>query len=225
MRVLLVEDDKNLGKATAEGLSDSFAVDWCASAEEADDALRTTDYDLVVLDISLPGMSGLDLLKMRRKNGDFRPVLFLTARDSVRHRVEGLNAGADDYLVKPFDLDELIARCSALVRRSQGRPSPLVRWGSIEFDPVARAVTRDGVSVNLSGRELGIFETLIENTGKVLSKAQIEEKIYDWGHAEIESNTVEVHISALRRKLGKETIRTIRGVGYMIPKWNDDTTP
>jgi DNA-binding response OmpR family regulator len=166
-------------------------------------------------------MSGLELLKILRKDGDARPVLFLTARDAVYHRVEGLNAGADDYLVKPFDLDELIARCAALIRRSQGRPAPVVEYGEIIFDPVAKSVQQSGKSIKLSARELAIFSTLIENTGKVFSKAQIEEKIYDWGHSEIESNTVEVHISALRRKLGREIIRTIRGVGYMIPKWQE----
>lgn len=218
MRVLLVEDDVMLGKATAEGLKTAFAVDWCESAEEAAAALKTTPYDLVVLDINLPGQSGLELLKELRESKDERPVLFLTARDAVRHKVEGLNAGADDYLVKPFDLDELIARAAALIRRSQGRASPEMKRGDITYDPTAKQARKKGKAVKLSGRELAVLEILMSNMGKVISKAQIEDRIYDWGSGDIESNTIEVHISALRRKLGKDLIKTIRGVGYMIPE-------
>lgn len=217
MRILLVEDDSMLGKATAEGLKTAYAVDWCESAEDAQAALKATPYDLIVLDIGLPEKSGLELLKELRAANDSRPVLFLTARDAVHHRVEGLNAGADDYLVKPFDLDELIARAGALMRRAQGRASPQICWGDIIYDPAARQVRKGKKFVKLSGRELAILQTLMENTGRVLSKAQIEDHIYDWNSGGFESNTVEVHISALRRKLGKELIKTIRGVGYMIP--------
>lgn len=216
MRVLLVEDDVMLGKATADGLKTSFAVDWCQSAEDAVLALKTTPYDLVILDINLPGQSGLDMLRDLRRANDDRPVLFLTARDAIRHRIEGLNAGADDYLVKPFDLDELLARASALIRRSQGRASPEIMHGDIVYDPVAKQARRSGQAVRLSGRELAVLEILMTNMGKVISKSQIEDHIYDWDSSDIESNTIEVHVSSLRRKLGKDLIKTIRGVGYMV---------
>ncbi|MCB1532885.1 MAG: response regulator transcription factor [Alphaproteobacteria bacterium] len=218
MRILLVEDDVMLGKATAEGLKTSFAVDWCECAEDASAALKATPYDLVILDINLPGQSGLELLKDLRAANDERPVLFLTARDAVKHRIEGLNAGADDYLIKPFDLDELIARISALIRRSQGRASPEVSAGKVSYDPSAKQAKKSGKAVKLSGRELAVLEILMTNIGKVISKAQIEEHIYDWDSGDIESNTIEVHISALRRKLGKDLIKTIRGVGYIVEK-------
>lgn len=218
MRVLLVEDDVMLGRATAEGLKTSFAVDWCESAEDASAALKTTPYDLVVLDINLPGQSGLDLLKDLRASHDDRPVLFLTARDTVAQRIEGLNAGADDYLIKPFDLDELIARVSALIRRSQGRANPEITCGDVTYDPSAKQASKKGKAVKLSGRELAVLEILMSNQGRVISKDQIEQHIYDWDSGDIESNTIEVHISAVRRKLGKDLIKTIRGVGYMIEK-------
>ena len=214
----MVEDDSMLGKATAEGLRTAYAVDWCESAEDASAALRTTPYDLIILDINLPGQSGLDLLKDLRGANDQRPVLFLTARDSISHRIEGLNVGADDYLVKPFDLDELIARAGALIRRSQGRASPEINCGKINYNPSAKQAKKNGKIVKLSGRELAVLEILMTQLGKVISKAQIEERIYDWDSGDIESNTIEVHISALRRKLGKDLIKTIRGVGYMIEK-------
>lgn len=218
MRLLLVEDDKNLGKATAEGLRESFAVDWVRSAEDADEALATTAYDLLVLDINLPGMTGLELLAKLRAGKARVPVLLLTARDAVRHRVEGLNAGADDYLVKPFDLDELLARCAALVRRAQGNAEPFVTMGDITFEPASGTLQKDGKAVLLSGRERAVFDVLARNIGRPVSKAKIEERIYDWSSEDVESNTIEVHIAALRRKLGRETIKTIRGVGYMIPQ-------
>ena len=163
MRVLLVEDDKNLGKATAEGLRDSYAADWVQSAEEAEDALATTAYSLVVLDINLPGASGLELLSGLRKQKDQIPVLLLTARDAVRHRVEGLNTGADDYLVKPFDLDELLARCAALIRRSTGNASPLITHKNLSYEPASGHLELDGKAVNLSGRERAVFDCLIRN--------------------------------------------------------------
>lgn len=216
MRILLVEDDRMLGKATVEGLKTAYAVDWCETAEDAQAALHSTPYDLVILDVGLPEKSGLDLLKDLRAANDTRPVMFLTARDAVHHRVEGLNAGADDYLVKPFDLDELIARAGALMRRSQGRASPEIKWGDITYDPGAKKVRKGSEHVKLSGREHAILQVLMENIGRVLSRSQIEDHIYDWDSGEFESNTVEVHISALRRKLGKDFITTIRGVGYMI---------
>lgn len=216
MRILLVEDDIMLGKATVEGLKTSFAVDWCKSAEEAEDAISTISYNLLVLDINLPKKSGLELLRELRATNDDCPVLLLTARDAVQNRIEGLNAGADDYLVKPFDLDELIARIGALIRRSQGRANPLITVGDINYDPSAKQVKKHTEVINLSGRELAILEILMTNIGRVVSKSQIEDHIYDWDSGDIESNTTEVHISSLRRKLGKELIKTIRGVGYII---------
>lgn len=222
MRILLVEDDAMLGKATLEGLKTAYAVDWCRNAEAAADALRATDYDLIVLDINLPRKSGLDLLREIRLQRDDRPVLFLTARDTIHHRVEGLNAGADDYLTKPFDLDELLARMGALLRRSKGRASPTVHWGDLVIDLQARSIMREGKDVSLSAREMAVLEVLLNNIGRVISRAQIEEHIYDWSGEDIESNTIEVHVSALRRKLGKNLIKTLRGLGYMIPVWAED---
>lgn len=216
MRVLLVEDDIMLGKATTEGLKTAYAVDWCETAEDAALALQTTPYDLIVLDVNLPGKSGLVFLKDLRKENDDRPVLFLTARDAVSHRIEGLNAGADDYLVKPFDLDELIARIGALIRRSQGRANPKITCGDITYDSTAKQAKKDKKPIKLSGRELAVLEILMSNSDKIVSKSQIENHIYDWESGDIESNTIEVYISALRRKLGKDFIKTIRGVGYMV---------
>ncbi|MBI1216496.1 MAG: response regulator [Alphaproteobacteria bacterium] len=218
MRLLLVEDDEMLGRATRQGLEGGFAVDWVKNAEDAELALKSTDYGLLVLDVNLPGMSGLEFLKKLRSEKNATPCLLLTARDAVHQRVEGLDAGADDYLVKPFDLDELIARCRALMRRAQGRAAPVIACGDVVFDPAARSVERGGKSVALSARELSVFEALMSNIGRTLSKDQIHAHIYDWSNEEIESNTVEVHVSALRRKLGRNFIKTIRGVGYVIPK-------
>ena len=216
MRILLVEDDKMLGKATTAGLKTAYAVDWCQTAEEAADAMRTTEYDLIMLDINLPVKSGLDLLKEMRRKKDERPVLLLTARDAVHHRIEGLNAGADDYLTKPFDLDELLARAAALIRRSKGQTTLKILQGDIIFDRTAHTATKGGKVIPLSARELAVLEILINNVGRVISKARIEEHIYDWSNEEIESNTIEVHVSSLRRKLGKAFIKTIRGLGYMV---------
>lgn len=218
MRVLLVEDDEMLGKATLAGLRTSFAADWMKNAEDAENALRTTPYDLLVLDINLPEKSGLALLQELRAAQNQTPCLFLTARDATYHRVEGLNAGADDYLVKPFDLDELLARCNALIRRAQGRATPVIRHRNIVFDASARTLHKEGELIPLSGRELAIAEILLGNIGRTISKQQIEERIYDYDSADIGSNTVEVHVSALRRKLGKDFVRTIRNVGYTVEK-------
>lgn len=217
MRVLLIEDDEILGKATADGLKGVYAVDWYLSAEDAIESLRSTNYDLMIFDINLPGRSGLDLLKELRMQKDNRPIIFLTARDTISQKIEGLNAGADDYLVKPFDLDELLARISALIRRSQGRAAPTIVCGDFTFDFVSRSVLKNGKTVHLSAREVSILEILLNNAGRVLSKAQIEEHIYGWSNYEIGSNTVEVHIASLRRKLGRELIQTIRGLGYIVP--------
>lgn len=218
MRILLVEDDKNLGKATAEGLKESFAVDWVISAEDAQAALSTTSYGMLVLDINLPGISGLDLLKSLRQQKNQIPVLLLTARDAVQHRVSGLNAGADDYLIKPFDLNELLARCAALTRRAQGHAEPMITVGTLVFEPATGKLEQDGQPVILSARERAIFDILIHNLDRPVSKTRIEEGVYDWASEEVESNTIEVHIAGLRRKLGRDLIRTMRGVGYMIVK-------
>lgn len=216
MRLLLVEDDKNLGKATAEGLRDIYAIDWVRSSEEAEDTIATTTYALIVLDINLPGASGLSFLEGLRKNKNQTPVLLLTARDAVRHRVEGLNAGADDYLVKPFDLDELLARCAALIRRSTGHASPVISHRDICYELASGHLEKNGQVITLSGRERAVFDCLIRNIGRSVSKEKITESIYDWSSEDIESNTIEVHIAALRRKLGHDLIKTNRGVGYMI---------
>ncbi len=216
MRILLVEDDVLLGKATLAGLRTAFAADWLTNAEDAEAALRAQPYALLVLDINLPEKSGLDMLATLRATGDMTPCLFLTARDAVYHRVEGLNAGADDYLVKPFDLNELLARCAALIRRAHGRASPVITHGDMMLDPLSKTVQVAGAPVALSALEFAIAEYLMNNIGRVLSKQQIESSIYDWSHDDIGSNTVEVHISALRRKLGRDFIKTIRNVGYVI---------
>ena len=218
MRVLLVEDDSLLGKATAEGLKMTFAVDWCTSAEDAHKYIATSSYDAVTLDINLPGQSGLNFLQELRQNLNNVPILLLTARDAVEHRIEGLNLGADDYLTKPFDLDELTARLYALIRRSQGRATPEIKAQDVTFYPEVRQVRRKDKTVNLSGLELAILEVLMSNLDRVVNKSQIESHIYDWDSGDIESNTIEVHISGLRRKLGKELIKTVRGVGYTITK-------
>lgn len=217
MRVLLVEDDPMLGKATMAGLKTNYAVDWVTTAEDAELAIAANPYDLILLDINLPDRSGLDVLKTMRHNKDDRPVLFLTAKDSTKNRIDGLNAGADDYLIKPFDLDELLARCAALIRRSHGRSTPRLECKNIILDLSAKTVTHNAVPVALSARELGILEILMSCSGQIVSRSKIEEHLYDWAGADmVGSNTVEVHISSLRRKLGKDSIKTIRGIGYMI---------
>ena len=218
MRILLVEDDDLLGRATQRGLQTVYAADWVTSAEDAHDAMATHRYDLLVLDINLPGQSGLAWLTGLRKNNNDIPCLFLTARDATYHRVEGLNAGADDYLVKPFDLDELLARCAALLRRAHGRAKPVIEHHGISYDPIAQRVTLDGISVALAARELAVLSCLLHNSGSVLSKQQIEQHIYDWSNDDIGSNTIEVYISTLRRKLGKDLIKTVRNIGYVIEK-------
>lgn len=218
MRLLLVEDDAILGDGIRAGLrQEGHAVDWVTDGYLAEQALRTEPYDLVILDLGLPRKPGLDILKALRAQGSDLPVLILTARDTVADRVAGLDGGADDYLVKPFALDELNARVRALHRRSKERGSPLIRHGEIIVDPAARTVTCDGVPIDLSTREFAVLQMLLENAGRVLSRARIEQSLYAWG-AEVESNAVEVHIHHLRRKLGSSLIRTIRGVGYVVDK-------
>lgn len=216
MRVLLIEDEPFLGQAVQEQVAaDGHAVDWVTRLDEADAALRAVDYGLVLLDLHLPDGRGLDLLKTLRRAGDQRPVIILTARDQISDRIEGLNAGADDYLVKPFDLNELSARVMAVARRYAGNPNPLMALGDVKIDKAARRIWRDGKVVDLTKREWAILDLLTQRATAVVSKDQIEEALYDFG-SEIESNTVEVHISRLRKKLGRDAIHTLRGVGYRM---------
>ncbi|GAB6040976.1 response regulator [Endothiovibrio diazotrophicus] len=218
MRLLLVEDDTLLGDGIRAGLAqEGFAVDWLTNGQEALAALLSDHFDLVVLDLGLPDLPGLEVLRRLRGEGRDLPVLILTARDAVADRVAGLDAGADDYLTKPFDLEELNARIRALLRRAGGRASPLLSHGALSLDPAARTVTLDEAPVELSRREYAVLHTLLEHRGKVLSKNQLEEALYGW-EMEVESNTLEVYIHHLRKKLGSTLIRTVRGVGYTIPR-------
>ncbi|GBG15648.1 two-component system, OmpR family, response regulator QseB [Novimethylophilus kurashikiensis] len=218
MRILLVEDDALLGDGIKAGLKETgFAVDWVTDGHAARLALETEEYCLVVLDLGLPKVSGLDVLKWLRTSGRQLPVLILTARDTVADRVSGLDAGADDYLIKPFDLDELTARLRALLRRSGGQATPVLRHGDVELDPAAHKVSKAGQPVELSSREFALLHELLLHSGHVQSREQLEQRLYGWGE-EVESNSVEVHIHHLRKKLGTELIRTLRGIGYVIDK-------
>jgi two-component system response regulator QseB len=218
MRLLLVEDDAMIGASVQAGLrQEGFAVDWARDGQAAELALAGEPYDLMLLDLGLPKKSGLDVLKGLRARGNTLPVLVLTARDAVSDRVAGLDTGADDYLVKPFDLDELAARVRALLRRRAGRADPLLRHGALTLNPATREAALNGKPLALSVREFAVMQMLLERPGAILSRAQMEERLYGWGE-EIESNAVEVHIHALRRKLGADFIRTVRGAGYMVPK-------
>jgi two-component system OmpR family response regulator/two-component system response regulator QseB len=217
MRLLLVEDDEQLGRATQAGLAEAgFAVDWVRDGVAADAALSTEDFAAVVLDLGLPRRSGLDVLARLRAAGKKTPVLILTARDAIEDRVKGLDTGADDYVVKPFRLEEVAARLRALVRRSHGAAAPVLKVGPITLDPATRAVTCRARSVELSTREFGVLRELMLNAGRVLSRDQLQSRVYRWGE-EVESNAIEVHVHHLRRKLFADAIRTIRGVGYMMP--------
>jgi two-component system response regulator QseB len=216
MRLLLVEDDPMIGAALERGLrADGFAVDRATDAEQGDTALRTQPYDLALLDLGLPRGDGLALLRGLRARGDALPVLLVTARDAVADRIAGLDAGADDYVVKPFDLDELTARIRAVLRRRAGRAEPLLRAGRVALDPAARRVTVDDAPVALSAREYALLRALIDRPGAVLSRAQLEEKLYGWNEP-VGSNAVEVHLHALRRKLGPGVVRNVRGVGWAL---------
>jgi two-component system response regulator QseB len=218
MRVLLVEDDPMIGASAQTGLrQDGFSVDWVRDGPAALAALAANPFDAVLLDLGLPGKSGDEVLKSIRRAGNDVPVLIITARDKVQDRIAGLDSGADDYIVKPFDLDELAARIRAVLRRRAGRADPLIRVRDLTFDPAARRVTWRGQEVTLSARELALLEALLERPGVILSRAQLEERIYGWGE-EIESNAVEVFVHALRRKLAPDFIKTVRGVGYVVPR-------
>jgi len=218
MRVLLVEDDRMIGQAVQTALrQDGYAIDWVRDAEAADTALATAEFDLVLLDLGLPGRDGVSLLRAMRSRADKTPVLIVTARDEVQDRIGGLDAGADDYLVKPFDLEELAARMRALLRRSAGRAASVFQHGGVRIDPSTREVARDGEPVSLSSREYAVLEALMMRPGAILSRAQLEDRLYGWGES-VESNAVEVYIHGLRRKLGHDFIQNVRGVGYFVPK-------
>ena len=218
MKLLLVEDDALLGDGVRAGLKQAgFAVDWVQDGLAAKVALDSEDYDLLVLDLGLPKLSGMELLKSVRAKRASLPVLILTARDTVADRVAGLNAGADDYLVKPFDLDELIARLNALLRRSAGQVELTFQHGAIELTPASHQVRLAGTDVSMSAREFSLLHTLLLHTGRVHSREQLEQTLYGWGE-EVESNAIEVHVHHLRKKLGSDLIRTLRGVGYVIDK-------
>ncbi len=218
MRILLVEDDPELGDGLTVGLRQAgFAVDWLRDGHSADQALQSENFDLVVLDLGLPRLSGMDVLRRARSRGLTVPILILTARDATGDKVSGLDAGADDYLVKPIDLDELSARIRALTRRSAGRAAPLLTHGELAVDLAAHRVTLAGDEIELSSREYSLLQMLLENAGRVLTRTQLEQSVYGW-RDEPDSNALEVHIHHLRKKLGGDLIRTLRGVGYTIPK-------
>lgn len=216
MRLLLVEDDPLIGDGIRAGLrQEDYSVDWFTEARTAEMALQSEQYDLMILDLGLPDKSGLDILKRLRSQGSELPVLILTARDAVSDRVAGLDTGADDYMLKPFDLDELSARLRALLRRSSGRASSEIVHGDIVLDPAAHSVSKGGDKVDISPREYAVLHLLLSNTGKVMSRGRLEEGLYSWD-GEVESNAIEVYVHHLRKKLGADLIRTIRGVGYII---------
>ena len=216
MRILLVEDDAMIGKAVRQGLVHAgFAVDWATDGREAELSLANGVYDLAVLDLGLPRKDGMAVLAMLRERGNQMPVLIASARDTVRDRIAGLEAGADDYVLKPFDLDELIARVRALLRRHAGSGTPLLRAGALVLDPARRCVSLAGVPVELSPREFAVLEALMQRPGAVLSRERLEDSVYGWGE-EVGSNAIEVHLHHLRRKLGADVIKNVRGVGYRI---------
>lgn len=207
-----------IGASIRSGLrQDGFAVDWVDDGRSAEEALAESVHDALVLDLGLPRRTGLEILSAMRRRGDTRPVLVLTARDAVADRVAGLDSGADDYLVKPFDLGELAARLRALLRRGSGRAAPVLEAGDVELNPATREVRLKGEPVAVSPREFALLEALLARPGVILSRAQLEEKLYGWTDT-VESNAVEVHIHALRRKLGAEFIRNVRGVGWMVAR-------
>ena len=218
MRLLLVEDDTMIGESVLDLLrAEHYAVDWVKDGEMADTALRSQTYDLVLLDLGLPRRDGLTVLRSMRARKERIPVLIATARDSVQQRIEGLDAGADDYVLKPYDLDELLARIRALLRRAAGRAEPVYEHMGVSINPATREVMVGDQPVVLSAREWAVLEPLLARPGLVLSRAQLEEKLYGWKD-EISSNAVEVYIHGLRKKLGAELIQNVRGVGYMVPK-------
>lgn len=218
MRILIVEDDRHIGSALQRALrAEDHAADWVLDGRSAETALQQGEYDLALLDLGLPQKDGMEVLKALRARRDRVPVLVLTARDTAADVVRALDAGADDYLIKPFDLDVLLARVRALARRSSGRAEPVIAHLDVTINLATREVTRAGSLISLAPKEFTLLEALLARPGVVFSRAQLEEKLYGWGE-EIESNAVEVYVHGLRRKLGQEFIRNVRGVGYMVPK-------
>lgn len=218
MRVLVVEDDPLLGRGVQAGLEQAgFAADWVRDGVAAQSSLAGTAYAAVVLDLGLPRVSGLEVLSRLRAARDRTPVLVLTARDALEDRVKGLDSGADDYMVKPFRVEELAARLRALVRRAHGEPAPALVASGVALDPAARTVTWRGQAVELPAREFDVLHELMLHAGRVLSREQLQERVYRWGE-EVGSNAIDVHVHHLRRKLAPELIRTIRGVGYLMPR-------
>ncbi len=220
MRVLLIEDDEFLGDGIRTGLKHyGHTVDWVKDGRSAYEAICSTheNFDIIVLDLGLPKLSGLEVLKTIREKNIVTPVVILTARDTVDDRVKGLDAGADDYLTKPFDLDELCARMRALQRRSKSRAKPIITYDQITLDPASHVVTLNGQEVMASRREFALLQKLLENAGRVISREQLNQTLYGWGE-NIDSNALEVHIHNLRKRFGSKLIRTIRGVGYMVEK-------
>lgn len=218
MRILLIEDDETLGSGVKESLrKEGYTVDWLKDGQSAEHAVKSEGFDALVLDLGLPRKSGLELLNTMRNNQIKTPVLILTARDSIEDRVRGLDSGADDYMIKPFDLDELIARVRALIRRSSGRANANIIYKNIVLDPKAHHVEQDGEPLTLPRREFALLQKLLENVGQVLSREQLMQSIYGWSD-DVDSNALEVHIHNLRKKLKSNIIRTIRGVGYMVDR-------
>jgi two-component system OmpR family response regulator len=218
MRVLLVEDDAMIGEAVLDALrADRYAVDWVRDGAMADTALRSETYDLVLLDLGLPKRDGLEVLRALRARHSTVPVLVATARDAVGDRIAGLDAGADDYVVKPYDTDELLARIRALIRRSAGRGEPVFSHRGVTLNPATREASVNGEPVQLSAREWAVLEPMLARPGAVFSRAQLEEKLYGWKD-DISSNAVEVYVHGLRKKLGAEMIQTVRGLGYVVPR-------
>lgn len=216
MRLLLVEDDEMVGKSLQKGLVQAgYSVDWVTDGRQAELALGHRQHDLAILDLGLPLVDGMKVLSTLRAKGNSMPVLIASARDTVRDRIAGLDAGADDYILKPFDLDELLARVRALLRRHAGSGTPVLRAGALTLDPARREVTLDGQPLELSAREFGLLEALMLRPGTYISKEKLEETIYGWGE-EIASNAIEVHVYNLRRKVGADRIRNLRGAGYRV---------
>lgn len=218
MRLLLVEDDDLLGDAVKAGLTQfGYIVDWLKDGEAARAAVKSESFELIILDLGLPKLSGLAFLQSIRQDGNATPVIILTARETVGDRIKGLDSGADDYMTKPFDMNELSARVRALVRRSQGRADSVLQYRNVTLDPAAHSVYVDDVIVNVPRREFSLLQKLLENSGQVLSREQLMQSIYGWDE-DVDSNALEVHIHNLRKKLNANFIRTIRGVGYMVEK-------
>jgi two-component system response regulator QseB len=217
MRLLILEDDPQLGEALAAGLRQTgHAVDWFREGAQADAAIADAPYDALVLDLGLPGTDGMVWLQRWRHAGLQLPVLILTARDGIEQRIAGLDAGADDYLIKPISIDELAARLRAMLRRSSGRAQPVWAHGALRYDPAAKQVQWQGRAVELTGRELALLEMLLSNPQRVLSRTMLQEKLYDWSGSEPESNALEVYVHHLRRKIHPGIVRTVRGVGYAL---------